>query len=67
MAMVLAGPTDLPSFLMAFVWFELHLLAFEASNSANREDVSLLTYNRADQEPSAFNFSFLTDDVDFSG
>ena len=30
-AMVLAGPTDWPSFFMALVWMELHLLAFEAS------------------------------------
>lgn len=30
-AMVLAGPTDWSSFLMALVWLELHLLAFDAS------------------------------------
>ena len=31
-AMVLAGPTDWFSFATAFVWFELHLLAFDASS-----------------------------------
>ncbi|KAK6985209.1 integral membrane protein [Favolaschia claudopus] len=30
--MVLAGPTDLLSFLMGFVWLELHLLTFEIKN-----------------------------------
>lgn len=29
--MVLAGPTDISSFLMALLWLELHLLAFDAS------------------------------------
>ena len=29
--MVLAGPTDWPSFIMALIWLELHLLAFDAS------------------------------------
>ena len=30
-AMVLAGPTGMPSFLMALLWLELHLLAFDVS------------------------------------
>lgn len=29
--MVLAGPTDFPSFFQALLWLELHLLAFDAS------------------------------------
>ncbi|KAJ6538484.1 UbiA prenyltransferase family-domain-containing protein [Mycena vulgaris] len=31
-AMVLAGPTDFPAFIMGFLWLELHLLTFEIKN-----------------------------------
>ncbi|KAJ7064403.1 UbiA prenyltransferase family [Mycena belliarum] len=31
-AMVLAGPTDLPAFFTGFLWLELHLLTFEIKN-----------------------------------
>ena len=31
-ALVLAGPTDWSSFLIALIWLELHLLAFDVSN-----------------------------------
>lgn len=34
--MVLAGPTDWSSFSMAFIWLELHLLAFDVSSYSNR-------------------------------
>jgi hypothetical protein len=41
--MALAGPTDWSSFLMAFIWLELHLLAFDASDHRTYLDIHFLT------------------------
>ncbi|KAF7301974.1 Integral membrane protein [Mycena indigotica] len=35
-AMVLAGPTDIYSFIMGFAWLELHLLTFEVRSTLDR-------------------------------
>jgi len=43
-AMVLAGPTDMMSFILAFLWLELHLLAFDASPCPTDFNVRSLTY-----------------------
>nr|GAT44370.1 integral membrane protein [Mycena chlorophos] len=42
-AMVLAGPTDLLSFFMGFLWLELHLLAFEIKNQITGLDEDRLS------------------------
>jgi hypothetical protein len=55
-SMTLAGPTDWHSFAMAFVWVELHLIAFDASIQ-KATDVSSLLPNTIspDQKPGSLN------------
>jgi hypothetical protein len=55
-AMVLAGPTDLTTFVMGFFWLELHLLTFEVRNANTSARFVFITgtisYVHLDQESS---------------